>query len=178
MELADKANDAEMTRAEAEYQARHRPLLSNEEVEELLGGVELRPAADPRVLWAVEASLGLSVPTEFHARFREASFNVSGDEFPRWNVRLTEGLLRSLGEMVYGNNVASNLAKHYFLDLFKLNDGSHDLYVKYQSIIGSRRLGAVSDDLLDRLYEACESALQEREAEKQPGRMRPTPSSA
>lgn len=169
-----KPDVVRMTAAEADYEERRRPRCTPAEIEELLGTTELQPAQDPRVIWMAEASLGLSVPVVFHERFRDAGLKVSGNSFPRWRVALTDGLMRSLGEMVYGNAVASNLSRSYYLDMTRLNDGSYDLFVKYQSIIGSRRLGSVPDELVERLYQACEEALHQREQDAENARA-PTP---
>ena len=155
------------TAADAAYEERRRPHCTPEEVEQLLGTVNLKPEPNSRVLWSVQSGLGLSVPVDFHARFREEGLNVSGSKFPAWRVELTDGLLRTLGEMAYGNDVRSDLQRNYRLEVITLNDGGHDLFIKYQSIIGSRRVGPVPEELVERLYEACKEALYAREAEHQ-----------
>ncbi|WP_162590376.1 methyltransferase [Variovorax sp. RA8] len=57
---------------------------------------------------------------------------------------------------VVGNDTA---ASHYYVELVERVDGAHDLYLKYQHILGSRLLGGVSDEQMETLRARFEGRL-------------------
>lgn len=63
-------------------------------------------------------------------------------------VYITGELFDKIGGMVYGNGGALN--KRYRLEMVYTQGGEYHLFVKYQHIIGSRRVCAISPDSVQR----------------------------
>ncbi|CAN7378266.1 methyltransferase [Variovorax sp. LjRoot178] len=96
-----------------------------------------------------KSQMWLSLPN--NGKWRQGAF---GD------IEATPDLMNLLGrETIYqvvGNDTAD---RHYYVELIERADGVHDLYLKYQHIIGSRLLGGVSDAQIETLRARFEGRL-------------------
>lgn len=126
---------------------RRRPILSESQVADLLERVCPSPAKIGAV--RTKSQMWLSLPR--NGKWRQGAF---GD------IDATPDLMSLLGrETIYqvvGNDTAD---RHYYVELIERADGAHDLYLKYQHIIGSRLLGGVSDAQIETLRARFEGRL-------------------
>lgn len=126
---------------------RRRPILSDSQVADLLERVCPSPAKTGAV--RTKSQMWLSLPN--NGKWRQGAF---GD------IEATPDLMNLLGrETIYqvvGNDTAD---RHYYVELIERADGVHDLYLKYQHIIGSRLLGGVSDAQIETLRARFEGRL-------------------
>lgn len=126
---------------------RRRPILSDLQVADLLERVCPSPAKTGAV--RTKSQMWLSLPN--NGKWRQGAF---GD------IDATPDLMSLLGrETIYqvvGNDTAD---RHYYLELIERADGVHDLYLKYQHIIGSRLLGGISDAQIETLRARFEGRL-------------------
>ncbi|PNG48820.1 MULTISPECIES: methyltransferase [unclassified Variovorax] len=126
---------------------RRRPILSDSQVADLLERVCPSPVKTGGV--RTKSQMWLCLPR--NGKWLQGAF---GD------IDATPHLMALLGrETIYqvvGNDTAD---RHYYVELVERVDGVHDLYLKYQHIIGSRLLGGVSDAQIETLRARFEGRL-------------------
>lgn len=109
-----------------------RPLMDDSQLDELLERVCRRDehGRGPRTqLW-------LMLPN--NAKWRTGAFGA---------IDASPALMAMLGDkVIYPVADGERADRHYYLDLVERNDGAHDLYLRYQVILGQRLLGGLSDD--------------------------------
>ncbi|QAY01728.1 hypothetical protein ValLY3_1 [Vibrio phage ValLY_3] len=74
--------------------------------------------------------------------------HLNGQVLEGCPVCITGELFDKIGGMVYGNG--GQLSKRYRLEMVYTIGGEYHLFVKYQHIIGSRRVCAISPDSVQR----------------------------
>jgi len=123
---------------------RRRPILTEVQIADLLERVCSSKSGERS-----KGQMWLSLPN--NGRWRQGAFG---------SIDATPALMALLGtETLYhvvGNDTAD---AHYYLELVERVDGAHDLYIKYHHIIGSRLLGAVSDEQIQILRARFEGRL-------------------
>jgi predicted RNA methylase len=124
---------------------RRRPLLTDAQIADLLERVCSAKTGERS-----KAQMWLYLPNNGEWRHGGA-FN---------SIDATPELMALFGKRtlyhVVGNDTAEN---HYYLELVKRVDGVHDLYLKYQKILGSRLLGGVSDEQLATLHARYDGSM-------------------
>lgn len=116
-----------------EYPFTRTPLLNDEQMAELLERV---------CLWDTPSRTQLSVFLP-NGRDRWTGSGFSGlDASPALMAMLGTRAIYSVGE-------GQKARDHYYLELVHRNDGAHDLYLKYQAILGQRLLGGLTPDQVD-----------------------------
>lgn len=100
------------------------------------------------------------------ARLREAALrrvpnqNDHGAKRGRIGIDASPALMALLGtRAIYSVGEGQKASDHYYLEVVCRNDGVHDLYLKYQVILGQRLLGGLSQDQVDVLRARCERRL-------------------
>ncbi|AFV81332.1 hypothetical protein F862_gp100 [Vibrio phage vB_VpaS_MAR10] len=74
--------------------------------------------------------------------------HLNGQVLEGCPVAISGELFDAIGGMVYGNG--GDLNKRYRLEMVYTHGGEYHLFVKYQHIIGSRRVCAISPDSVQR----------------------------
>lgn len=75
-------------------------------------------------------------------------------------IDASEALMAMLGaKVIYPVGANDQADRYYYLQLVERVDGQHDLYLKYQTILGQRLLGGVSDAQVETLRARYEGRL-------------------
>ncbi|CAN7770205.1 methyltransferase [Variovorax sp. LjRoot290] len=127
-----------------DFFARH-PMLSDAQVAALLDRVCLSKSDKPS-----RTQMWLSLPANGAWRHGGA-FNA---------IDASEALMAMLGaKVIYPVGANDQADRYYYLQLVERVDGQHDLYLKYQTILGQRLLGGVSDAQVETLRARYEGRL-------------------
>lgn len=122
------------------------PMLTDAEMAELLERV--CPTTEKH---RPRTELALWLPRN-GGRWRGTGAFSSIDASPALMAKLREKVVHPVGDH-------ENAHDHYLLELVERNDGQHDLYLKYQTILGSRLLGGLSAAQLEVLRGRFEGRL-------------------
>lgn len=126
-----------------EYPFTRNPLLSAGEMAELLERV---------CLWDTPSRTQLSVFLPNHGDRWTGSGFAGFDASP--------ALMALLGtRAIYSVGSGEKARDHYYLELVRRVDGPHDLYLKYQTILGARLLGGLTPEQVDVLRARLEGRL-------------------
>lgn len=99
------------------------------------------------------------------------STTASGEDlFPRFSVKITPALTAVLEQMIYPVDPGAPASKNYFLDI-SLSRGA--MIMKYQSILGSRRVCSFDEEQKQRLVNHCAQLIAQREGMPWPPQVPP-----
>ena len=122
-----------------------KPIMSPTQLDELLERVCSVPTPEERS----RTQLWLMLPR--NGKWRQGAFG---------HIDASEALMGMLGtETIYSVPSNEKADRHYYLELVERVDGQNDLYLKYQSIIGSRLLGGISETQMEKLRARFEGRL-------------------
>lgn len=116
------------------------PMLTEIELDELLNRVCATSKGRPP-----RTELGLWLPTN-RSNWPPGGAFGSIDASPALMAKLREKAVKPVGDH-------ENAHDHYLLELIERGDGEHDLYLRYQTILGSRLLGGVTEAQLSMLQD-------------------------
>lgn len=122
-----------------------KPIMSAAQVDELLERVCSVPNPNDRS----RTQLSLMLPR--NGKWTQGSFG---------SIDASEALMGMLGtQAIYSVPSNEKADRHYYLELVERVDGEHDLYLRYQMILGSRLLGGVSEAQMETLRARFEGRL-------------------
>lgn len=124
----------------------------------------LAPSATAvRRIWErdVEGSVWINLPSEVTEDLQDrvglSKKDATGDKFPSFRIIPTPELKIAFATMIYGAD-----SSDYYLEVIDRGDGEHYLIAKYNSILGSRKLGPISPEV----FEAMKDGLGRAWAQK------------
>ena len=98
----------------------------------------------------IDSLVSKTVTPDHHVGMYFSFVYLDGKKIEGQRVYISDPVLAEVGRMVYGNNI-NNLDK-YYLEVIKNASGKYYLFVKYQSIIGSRRIAEIDPASLENWF--------------------------
>lgn len=106
---------------------------------------------------SVWINMPYSVMDELRERIGVSKKDTSGDKHPSFRILPSPELEQAFGSMIYGPK-----SKDYHLEILDRGDDGYYLLAKYNSIIGSRKLGPVTPEVFESLKDGLGRAWAKR----------------